>query len=98
MGRPMSELPAIQNQINRYTDAVNRHDWSVFPAIYATDATWYGLGLKLKFEGIEAITKGRSGVTFDRGWENWCNRVGRPYGAREWVAGERFSRTDGNFR
>jgi ribulose-5-phosphate 4-epimerase/fuculose-1-phosphate aldolase len=47
---------------------------------------------------IAAITKGRAGFTFERGWENWCNRVGRPYVAREWVAGEGFSRTDGNFR
>src|SRR3569833_547212 len=47
---------------------------------------------------IEAITKGRAGFTFERGWENWCNKVGRPYVAREWVAGEGFSRTDGNFR
>jgi ketosteroid isomerase-like protein len=58
----MSELPAIQNQINRYTDAVNRHDWAVFPAIYARDATWEGLGLKLKFEGLVAITKGLSEI------------------------------------
>jgi len=47
---------------------------------------------------IEAITKGRAGFTFERGWENWCNKVGRAYVAREWVAGEGFSRTDGNFR
>ena len=47
---------------------------------------------------IEAITKGRAGFTFERGWENWCNRVGRPYLAKEWTAGEGFSRTDGNFR
>ena len=47
---------------------------------------------------IAAITKGRAGFTFERGWENWCNRVGRHYVAREWVAGEGFSRTDGSFR
>ena len=58
----MSELAAIQNQINRYTDAVNRRDWSVFPAIYAEDATWEGLGLKLKFAGLAAITEGLSEI------------------------------------
>jgi HCOMODA/2-hydroxy-3-carboxy-muconic semialdehyde decarboxylase len=47
---------------------------------------------------IEAITKARAGFTFERGWENWCNRVGRPYIAKEWTAGEGFSRTDGSFR
>ena len=47
---------------------------------------------------IEAITKARAGFTFERGWENWCNKVGRPYTPKEWTAGEGFSRTDGNFR
>src|SRR3954451_8692855 len=28
---------------------------------------------------IAAITKARAGFTFERGWENWCRRVGRPY-------------------
>ena len=58
----MSELAAIQNQINRYTDAVNRRDWSVFLAIYAKDASWEGLRLKLKFEGLAAITDGLSKI------------------------------------
>lgn len=47
---------------------------------------------------IEAITKARAGFSFERGWENWCNRVGRPYIPKEWTAGEGFSRTDGDLR
>lgn len=62
MGRAMGDYAAIQNQINRYTDAVNRRDWAVFPAIYAKNASWEGLGLKLKFEGLEAITEGLSKI------------------------------------
>jgi len=44
---------------------------------------------------IAAITKGRAGFTFERGWENWCRRVGRPYVAQDWNMGEGFSKTDG---
>ena len=47
---------------------------------------------------IKTNTKNHTSKTNERGWENWCNRVGRPYVAREWVAGEGFSRTDGDFR
>lgn len=43
---------------------------------------------------IAAITKGRAGFTFERGWENWCRRVGRPYVARSWEMGAGFSKTD----
>src|SRR5437763_132062 len=43
---------------------------------------------------IAAITKGRAGFTFERGWENWCRRVGRPYVPRNWDTGEGFSQTD----
>ena len=43
---------------------------------------------------IAAITKGRAGFTFERGWENWCRRVGRPYIPRNWDMGEGFSKTD----
>ena len=43
---------------------------------------------------IAAITKARAGFTFERGWENWCRRVGRPYLARNWDMGEGFSKTD----
>lgn len=44
---------------------------------------------------IAAITKGRAGFTFERGWENWCNRVGRRYIPHDWSMGEGFSKTDG---
>ena len=47
---------------------------------------------------VAAVTKGRAGFTFERGWENWCHRVGRPYIPGEWTAGEGFSRSDGSFR
>jgi HCOMODA/2-hydroxy-3-carboxy-muconic semialdehyde decarboxylase len=43
---------------------------------------------------IAAITKGRAGFTFERGWENWCRRVGRPYVPRSSDMGEGFSKTD----
>jgi len=43
---------------------------------------------------IAAITKGRAGFTFERGWENWCRRVGRPYVPRNWDMGAGFSKTD----
>ena len=43
---------------------------------------------------IEAITAGRAGFTFERGWENWCNRVGRPYVSGVWETGSGYSRTD----
>ena len=44
---------------------------------------------------IEAITKGRAGFTFERGWENWCSRVGRRYIPHDRTMGEGFSKTDG---
>src|SRR3989440_3779953 len=43
---------------------------------------------------IAAITKGRAGFTFERGWENWCRRVGRPYLPSNRDMGEGFSKTD----
>ncbi len=43
---------------------------------------------------IGAITAGRSGFTFERGWENWCRMVGRPYVAGAWETGPGYSRTD----
>jgi ribulose-5-phosphate 4-epimerase/fuculose-1-phosphate aldolase len=48
----------------------------------------------LSDDEIAAITKGRAGFTLERGWENWCRRVGRPYVARDWGMGEGFSKTD----
>ena len=44
---------------------------------------------------IGAITRGRAGYTWERGWENWCRRVGRPYVPGVWEPGPGFSRTDG---
>lgn len=43
---------------------------------------------------IEANTKGRAGFTLERGWENWCRLVDRPYYAQAWEMGAGFSRTD----
>ena len=43
---------------------------------------------------VESITKGRKGFTFERGWENWCTRVGRPYVPGTWDTGEGYSKTD----
>ena len=43
---------------------------------------------------IAAITKGRAGFTLERGWENWCNRVGRPYIPHDPLMGEGFSKSD----
>ena len=43
---------------------------------------------------VDLIAKGRAGFTLERGWENWCNRVGRPYVPKDWNMGEGFSKTD----
>ncbi len=43
---------------------------------------------------VEIITKGRSGFTFERGWENWAKRVGRPYYPQSMDMGAGFSQTD----
>lgn len=43
---------------------------------------------------VERISKVRAGFTFERGWENWCRRVGRPYVAGDWNLAEGYSRTD----
>lgn len=31
---------------------------------------------------LAAITRGRGSFTFERAWERWCDRAGRPYDAR----------------
>jgi hypothetical protein len=31
---------------------------------------------------VAAILKTRSSFTFERAWEHWCHRAGRPYDAR----------------
>jgi ribulose-5-phosphate 4-epimerase/fuculose-1-phosphate aldolase len=43
---------------------------------------------------IATIRKGRAGFSLERGWENWCSRVGRPYIAHEWTAGEGYSQSE----
>jgi ribulose-5-phosphate 4-epimerase/fuculose-1-phosphate aldolase len=43
---------------------------------------------------IAANTKGRAGFTLERGWENWCRSVGRPYYPHAMDTGPGFSRTD----
>ena len=43
---------------------------------------------------VDIISKGRSGFTFERGWENWCQRVGRPYYPQSMDMGAGFSQTD----
>lgn len=58
----MSQLPAIQIAISRYTQAVNHRDWAAFPNIFAKDASWEAIGLDLRFEGLVAITNGLSTI------------------------------------
>lgn len=43
---------------------------------------------------IAAVTRGRAGFTFERGWENWCRNVDRPYVPHSRNMGEGFSKTD----
>ncbi len=43
---------------------------------------------------VEANAKARAGFTIERGWENWCREVGRPYYAQDWNMGAGFSKTD----
>ena len=45
---------------------------------------------------IAANTKGRAGFTWERGWENWCREVGRPYRPQTMDMGPGFSRSDSN--
>jgi hypothetical protein len=58
----MSQLPAIQIQISRYTDAVNSRNWAAFPNIFAKDASWEAIGLDIRFDGLDAITSGLSKI------------------------------------
>jgi ribulose-5-phosphate 4-epimerase/fuculose-1-phosphate aldolase len=43
---------------------------------------------------IATATKGRAGFTLERGWENWCRQVNRPYHPLAWDMGPGFSRSD----
>lgn len=48
----------------------------------------------LSTDEVAVATKGRAGFTYERGWENWCRLVNRPYYPQEWVMGPGFSKTD----
>jgi hypothetical protein len=61
----MSQLPAIQVHISRYTDAVNSRNWAAFPKIFAEDASWEAIGLDIRFDGLAAITQGLSKIVGD---------------------------------
>jgi len=74
---------------------------AVFTSIYAElnaqilgKAMAMGEFIALSDGEIAANTKGRAGFTFERGWENWCRSVGRPYYPLAWEAGPGFSQTD----
>jgi ribulose-5-phosphate 4-epimerase/fuculose-1-phosphate aldolase len=43
---------------------------------------------------IAACTKGRAGFTLERGWENWCRSVNRPYYPFTRDTGPGFSHSD----
>lgn len=43
---------------------------------------------------VAANANARAGFTIERGWENWCRAVGRPYRTQDWNMGAGFSRTD----
>ena len=43
---------------------------------------------------VEIATRGRAGFTLERGWENWCREVDRPYYPMAWEMGPGFSKTD----
>ena len=49
----------IQSVISRYTNCVNRRDWTVLPAIFAKDAVWTAPAVPdATFEGLAAICQG----------------------------------------
>ena len=43
---------------------------------------------------VAANTKGRAGFTLERGWENWCRSVNRPYYPQSWDMGSGYSKSD----
>jgi len=45
-------------------------------------------------EEVAKNAGGRAGFTYERGWENWCRLVDRPYYAMDWNMGPGFSKTD----
>ena len=73
----------------------------VFTSIYAeinaqmlSKALALGEVITLSDGEIAANTVGRAGFTLERGWENWCRRVDRPYFPLAWEMGPGFSKTD----
>jgi uncharacterized protein (TIGR02246 family) len=55
----MSDVEAIQQLINRYTDGCNRQDWPQVMATFAEDGVWAVLGNEIS--GHEAIQAAMSG-------------------------------------
>lgn len=54
-----ASLSEIQNQMNRYTCAVNRRDWDELAAVFAETGVWECIGPPaLKFEGQRSIVNG----------------------------------------
>jgi HCOMODA/2-hydroxy-3-carboxy-muconic semialdehyde decarboxylase len=45
-------------------------------------------------EEVAKNAGGRAGFTYERGWENWCRLVDRPYFPMDWNMGPGFSKTD----
>lgn len=45
-------------------------------------------------EEVAKNAGGRAGFTYERGWENWCRLVERPYFPMDWNMGPGFSKTD----
>jgi ketosteroid isomerase-like protein len=55
---------AIRSLVDRYTDAVNREDYSALPALFAFDAVWETSGgpIELRFEGRDAVVGALQGM------------------------------------
>jgi ribulose-5-phosphate 4-epimerase/fuculose-1-phosphate aldolase len=74
---------------------------AVFTSVY-TEINAQMLGMALALGEVTALsdgeiaanTGGRAGFTLERGWENWCRSVGRPYYPHALEMGPGFSRTD----
>lgn len=73
----------------------------VFTSVYMelnaamlTRALGMGEVIYLSEGEIDTIKRARSGFTFERGWENWCNQVGRPYVPGTMEMGEGYSKSD----
>ncbi len=54
-----AEKLAVQETINRYSDAANRADWDALESCYAPESVWEVVEpLNLRFEGPRAIREG----------------------------------------